>query len=237
MKGSEELVESNDRRIGMELQRLGINLNLAPVLDVNTNPQNPVIGDRAFGADPDLVSRLGVAAIKGFQKGGIIPVGKHFPGHGDTSVDSHKGLPVVDHDLDRIRRVELRPFSAAIKSGLNVIMTAHVLYPRIDPDYPATLSKRVLKGILREDMGFDGVIITDDLNMKAITENYDFRDVVVLAVNAGVDILLICHDRESGVRGYKELMDEVEKGNISVERVNESVRRIVRLKKSIVNSG
>ncbi len=236
-KDSEELVESNARAIGKELQRIGINLNLAPVLDVNTNPQNPVIGDRAFGADPDMVSRLGVAAIKGFQESGIIPVGKHFPGHGDTCVDSHKELPIVNHGLDRIKEVELRPFSAAIKSGLNAIMTAHVVYSRIDPDYPATLSKRILKGIMREDMGFKGLIITDDLKMKAITKNYNFRDVVVLAVNAGADILLICHDKEREVRGYKELMDGMEKGIISVERVDESVKRILKLKKSIVRPG
>ncbi|MFV1951352.1 MAG: beta-N-acetylhexosaminidase [Nitrospinota bacterium] len=236
-KGSEELVESNARAIGKELQRIGINLNFAPVLDVNTNPQNPVIGDRAFGADPDIVSCLGVAAIKGFQKSGIIPAGKHFPGHGDTSADSHKELPMVDHGLDRIRKVELRPFSAAIESGLSAIMTAHVVYSGIDPDYPATLSKRILQGIMREDMGYQGVIITDDLKMNAIADNYNFRDVVVLAVNAGADILLVCHDREGGVRGYKELMDGVEKGSISVEKVDDSVERILKLKKSIVNPG
>ncbi|MCJ7620002.1 MAG: hypothetical protein MUP64_07280, partial [Anaerolineae bacterium] len=154
-----------------EMKALGINMNLAPVLDVNSNPANPIIGIRSLGSSPDLVSRLGVAMIETYQTNGIVATAKHFPGHGDTSVDSHLDLPLIDHDLERLEAVELPPFEAAISAGVDCIMTAHIQVPALDPQpgRPATLSPEILQGLLREQMGFQGLIATDSLGMKALT--------------------------------------------------------------------
>lgn len=234
--GSEELVMSNALAMAEELIEIGVNMNMAPVLDVNTNPQNPIIGDRSFSSDPDTVSRLGTCIIKTFKEKGIIAVGKHFPGHGDTLSDSHLELPVVNHNIERLEDIELKPFIHAFKNGLRAVMTAHVLYPALDADYPATLSERIIKNILRKKCGFDGVVITDDLEMKAISNRYTGEDAGILSVRAGVDILLICHSNDKQLIMFDSLLKAVENGNIKEERIEESFSRIMKLKKEAITA-
>lgn len=216
--------------IAQEIKAFGFNLDFAPVLDVNSNPQNPVIGDRSFGANAKAVSRLGTQTMKGLQAGGVIPVVKHFPGHGDTSVDSHIGLPLVDNDMDRLKSLELVPFEDAIKNGADVVMVAHILLNKIDPDNPSSLSKTIITGLLREQMKFGGVVITDDLTMGAILKNYDVGDAAVRAVNAGNDIVLVSHGYENEVKAADAVKKAVRDGTISMARVDESVYRILKLK-------
>lgn len=212
------------------VKSLGFNMDFAPVLDINSNPDNPVIGDRSLGTTAQGVTGMGIAVMKGIQAGNIIPVVKHFPGHGDTAVDSHKGLPRVEADMDRLESFELVPFRAAVTSQADMVMTAHILLPRIDPKHPATLSKPIITGILRNLLGFQGVVITDDLNMAAVKDNYDLGDAAVLAVNAGVDIVLTCHEYANLVHVISALRNAVEGGLIPAERIEESVLRILRLK-------
>ncbi|MDR7074147.1 beta-N-acetylhexosaminidase [Fictibacillus barbaricus] len=236
---SAELAESVGKSIGSELDSLGINMNLAPVLDVNNNPDNPVIGVRSFGEDPKLVAELGTAYTKGLQSAGMAATAKHFPGHGDTAVDSHLGLPSVPHDKERLLRVELYPFQQAMNQGIDAIMTAHVTFPKIDPttviskkdgteiNLPATLSYEVLTNLMRKEMGFKGVISTDALNMQAIVDHFGPVDAAIRAVNAGTDIVLMPVGLEEVANG---LYDAVKSGEIKEERVNESVERLLTLK-------
>jgi len=216
--------------LALQLQAYGFNLNFAPVVDINSNPQNPVIGDRSFGAEADLVSRLGVATIKGLQNGGIIPVAKHFPGHGDTSVDSHVGLPIVNHDLDRLKSFELRPFQAAINTGVDAVMVAHILLPKLDDEYPASLSHTIITGLLKEELQFQGLVVTDDLTMGAIVKHYSLEQAAVQAVKAGSDLLLVCHDYESQVAVLKALHYAMAQGEIPEAQINNSVYKILQLK-------
>jgi beta-N-acetylhexosaminidase len=165
--------------LGQELNSFGLNMNFAPVLDINSNPNNPVIGERAFGTAPELVSKLGTQTMKGIQSQNVISVVKHFPGHGDTSVDSHVGLPSVDHDLDRLKSFELKPFASAIQNGADAVMIAHISLPKIDANHPASLSQTVITDILRNELQFDGVVLTDDMTMGAIVNNYDLGEAAV----------------------------------------------------------
>lgn len=216
--------------ISEELNSFGFNMDFAPVLDINSNPNNPVIGDRSFGSDPDKVAKLGIMTMKGIGSGKIIPVVKHFPGHGDTSMDSHVGLPSLNHDIKRLEDFELIPFAQAIKSQADAIMVAHILLPKIDPKYPASMSKTIINDILREDLNFDGVVITDDMTMGAVTKNYNIGDAAVKSVNAGSDIILVCHGYDNEVSVVNVLKKAVQNGIITEERVNQSVYRILRLK-------
>lgn len=216
--------------IGRKLNIFGFNMNFAPVMDINSNSKNPVIGDRAFGDKADIVSKLGVQTMKGLQSQNIISVIKHFPGHGDTSVDSHIGLPVVNNDLARLKSFELLPFIQAIENNVDAIMIAHILLPKIDPINPSSLSKTVINDILRGDLGFEGVVISDDMTMGAILENYDLGQAAVEAVNAGSDIVLVCHEFAKEVEVINALREAVETGTITMERVEESVYRILKLK-------
>jgi len=211
-------------------------MNMAPVLDVNTNPKNPIIGDRSFSSDPNVVSRLGSCVIKTFHEKGIIAVGKHFPGHGDTFSDSHLELPVVHHGVGRLEEIELKPFINTFKTGLRAIMTAHVLYPALDPDYPATMSEKIINGILRNKLGFNGVVITDDMEMKAITNNYSDKISAIQSVKAGVDILLICHSHDKQIKMFNSISMALESGEIKEERIEESLYRIARLKKDFIKT-
>ncbi|WP_156288224.1 glycoside hydrolase family 3 protein [Oceanobacillus salinisoli] len=236
---SPEMTENVGRVIGEELEALGINMNLAPVLDVNNNPDNPVIGVRSFGESPELVSELGIAYTKGLQSTGVAATAKHFPGHGDTDVDSHLGLPEVPHDKDRLLEVELYPFQQAMDAGIDAIMTAHVTFPKIDDtkvtsqkdgteiSLPATLSYKVLTELMREEMGYNGVIITDALNMAAIADHFGSVDAVIRAVNAGTDVILMPIGLEEVADG---LLEAVETGEITEARIEESVKRILTLK-------
>jgi len=205
---------------------------LAPVLDVNNNPSNPVIGVRSFGEDPLLVAELGEAFISGMQSEGIIACGKHFPGHGDTNIDSHLGLPVVDHDKERLERVELYPFIQAIKAGVDSIMTAHICFPAIEPKrgVPATLSYNVLTGLLREELGYNGLIITDCMEMNAIASTFGTIEGSVMAIEAGSDMVLISHTLDKQKAAIEEVIKAVKAGRITEERINQSVIRILKLK-------
>ena len=219
------------RASGAQLARLGINLNFAPSLDVNNNPANPVIGVRSFGERPELAAELGVAAIRGYREAGVVACAKHFPGHGDTVADSHRELPAVPHDRKRLEAVELLPFRLAVAAGAEAIMTAHVRFPALEPDgLPATLSPRILRGLLREEWGFDGVVFTDCLEMKAISGTVGVARGAVMAVKAGADVVLVSHTPKLQKAALDALYDAVVDGEIPEERIDESVRRIVALK-------
>jgi beta-N-acetylhexosaminidase len=222
---------ASGQAIGSNLISYGFNMNFAPVLDILSNPANKVIGDRAFGSEPGIVASLGVATMGGMQSMGVIPVIKHFPGHGDTAADSHYRLPVVNHDMDRLDGFELVPFKEAIKAGADAVMAAHIKYPRLDENgSPATLSQTVLTGILREKLGFTGVIITDDLEMGAITNHYSIKKAALEAVKAGADIILVCHTYARQQDALDALIEAFASGELSEQRIDESVERIIRLK-------
>lgn len=218
------------RAIGTELAALGLNVDFAPVLDVNSNPNNPVIGDRSFGAAAAVVGRNGTAELQGIASQGVLPVVKHFPGHGDTSVDSHIGLPVVSHGLDRLRSLELKPFAEALRNGAEAVMVAHILLPKLDPEYPASFSKPVITGLLRKELGFDGVVITDDLTMGAVVKNYDIGQAAVRSLEAGSDVLLVGHGYELEKRVLQAVREAVRTGRLTTDRLDESVYRILKLK-------
>jgi beta-N-acetylhexosaminidase len=213
-----------------EINAAGINLNFAPVLDVNSNPSNPVIGDRALSADPDEVGRLGWELVRGLRAGGVIPCVKHFPGHGDTAQDSHLELPVVEKTVDELNSVELPPFVHACRNRVETLMTAHVVYPALDAKHPATLSRRIVRGLLREKLQYDGVVFSDDLEMKAISENYSVEDAVRLAILAGIDVLLFGHETERAVAAFDFLCREVTRNEELRGRVAQSYGRIRLLK-------
>jgi beta-N-acetylhexosaminidase len=216
--------------IASELQTLGFNLNFAPVLDVDTNPDNPIIGDRAFGGDPGWVGRAGGAYLYGHNVAGVVPCGKHFPGHGDTRSDSHKELPVLMHGPDRLEEVELQPFRTAVGAGIPMVMTAHILMPSIDTVHPATFSPQILDGILREELGFEGVVVTDDLEMAAVAERYTVEEMIDLGLETSVDIFLICHTAEKWQRAHQRLVEAGMADEQVAERIAESAGRIERLK-------
>ena len=209
-----------------ELLAMGVNMNLAPVVDVNTNPLNPVIGVRAFGSEPGLVSQMGSAAVEGLQLGGVSAVAKHFPGHGDTAVDSHLDLPVVPHPLERLEALELQPFRAAIQAGVDGVMTAHVYAPVLEPAAarPATLSHAILTGLLRERLGYTGLILTDALDMGAIKRDRGAAEAAVEAFEAGADLLLVAgitaEDRAHLGQGPPALLAALESGRVSQARLD-----------------
>jgi beta-N-acetylhexosaminidase len=216
---------------GTELRALGINFNLAPVLDVNNNPGNPVIGVRSYSDDPEVVAECGVNVIKGLQSKGVVATAKHFPGHGDTNVDSHLALPVVHHDVERLERVELYPFKRAIENGVDAIMSAHVLFPAIESErLPGTLSHKVLTGLLREKMGFNGLIMTDCMEMKAIADFYGTTKAAVMAIKAGADLICVSHHLDLQLGTFEEIKAAVLSGELSESRIDESVARILFMK-------
>ncbi|GGG06798.1 beta-N-acetylhexosaminidase [Paenibacillus abyssi] len=216
--------------IGRQLDAFGFNMNFAPVLDVDSNPDNPVIGERSYGSTADVVSRMGIAAMKGLQKEGVVAVVKHFPGHGDTSVDSHIGLPVVEHDMERLRSLELIPFMDAIRQGADAVMVAHLLMPAIDPERPASMSSAVINELLRGELGYDGVVITDDMTMGAITSGYDIGEAAVQSILAGCDIVIVGHDPAHQAHVITSLKEAVASGVITESMLDERVGRVVALK-------
>lgn len=219
---------------GRELRAMGINVNFAPDVDVNNNPMNPVIGVRSYGEDPNLVADMGLAAVRGYEAAGVAATIKHFPGHGDTATDSHYSLPIVPHSMERLRSIELVPFQKAIDHGVDIVMSAHVIFPALEEgELPSTLSPRVIDGFLRQELGFEGVVCSDCIEMKAIADNFGFAEGTVLAVEAGVDIVLISHVYEHQVTGINALLEAVQSGRISEERINQSVERILKLKEKL----
>jgi beta-N-acetylhexosaminidase len=228
--GSADLAFRCGAVVGRELRAAGLAMNLAPVLDVDTNPANPVIGPRAFGPDPDLVARLGGAVARGLEAAGIAAAGKHFPGHGDTSRDSHRELPRVAHDRARLAAVELHPFREAIRAGLPVVMTGHLLVPALDPDRPATVSRAILTGLLRGELGFEGVVISDDLEMRGIADGWAVPDAAVEFLAAGGDLALICADAEGQRAAIGAVRRAIATGRLATSRIGESLARVGRLK-------
>jgi beta-N-acetylhexosaminidase len=216
--------------LATELSACGIGCDLAPVVDVDTNPHNPVIGDRSFGDDPDLVGRLGAAMIRGLQGGGVAACAKHFPGHGDTDVDSHLELPAIDHSRSRLEDVELRPFRQAIAAGVATIMTAHVLVREWDADLPATLSRALITGLLRDELKFAGVIVSDDLEMRAVAKAWPPARAAVLAAQAGCDLLPSCADHDAQVQAIEGLVRAVEAGAVPFSEMDAACARIRRVK-------
>ncbi|MDR9854999.1 beta-N-acetylhexosaminidase [Paenibacillus sp. VCA1] len=231
-KDSEELAKGIGAILGRELSGFGLNMDFAPVLDVNSNPKNPVIGDRSFGSKADVVSRLGIATMEGIREQRVVPVVKHFPGHGDTSVDSHIGLPVVNHDLTRLRKLELVPFKAAIENKAEVVMIAHLLMPKLDPDHPASFSKKVITDILRGELGYQGVVISDDMTMGAIEKNYEIGKASVNAILAGGNIVLVGHDYAKEKTAIEALKTAVANGTISADVLDNRVYAILKLKQA-----
>jgi beta-N-acetylhexosaminidase len=225
------LAERFARALAAELRAVGVTLDYAPVLDVHTNSRNPVIGDRALSGRAEEVARFGAALIQTLQAEGIAACGKHFPGHGDTNTDSHLELPLVEHPPERLRQVEFVPFRAAVAARVASIMTAHVLVPSLDDKRPATLSRRIVSGLLREELGYDGVILSDDLEMKAIADQYSVPSAAVLAVEAGCDGLLICsgnHDLQAAA--LESLIHAVEENRVPFGRVEDALMRQQRAK-------
>ena len=218
------------RALGEELAAVGVGWNFAPVLDVHTNPDNPVIGNRAFGTSPEAVARQALAFWRGLRAAGLVGCGKHYPGHGDTTTDSHHELPVVAHDADRLRAVELAPFAAAAAAGLEAFMTAHVLYPALDPDRPATLSRRIATDLLRGELGFRGVLVSDDLGMKAVADRYPIEELAVGAIEAGVDHLLVREPAARQHAAFEAIVRAAEARSDMRARVEESAARVAALK-------
>jgi beta-N-acetylhexosaminidase len=228
-----EQTERVGHALGDELAALGIGWDLAPVLDVHTNPANPVIGTRAFGVTPERVIEQALAFWRGLRRAGLAGCGKHFPGHGDTRADSHFELPVVDHDAERLRRVELRPFGAAAGAGIEAIMTAHVLYPALDAEHPATMSRRILGDVLRGELGFRGVIVSDDLGMKAIADRQPAGELAVGCVAAGCDLLLVREPAARQQAAFEGLVRAAEASSEMRARVEESAARVAVLKAAV----
>jgi beta-N-acetylhexosaminidase len=223
------------RALAAELRAVGITLDYAPVLDVHTNPKNPVIGDRALSERAEAVARMGSAIVGALQAGGVAACGKHFPGHGDTSTDSHLELPLVEHPIERLRAVEFLPFKAAIEAGVTAIMTAHVLMPAIDEQRPATLSRSIVNGLLREELAFDGVVLSDDLEMKAIAGGHAVPSAAVLSIEAGCDGLLICSgNHDAHAAALESLIHAVEEQRLPLARVDDALRRQRRAKEAIM---
>jgi len=235
--GDVRLAERFARALAAELKAAGITLDYAPVLDILTNPKNPVIGDRALADKAEDVGRLGAAIIRTLQGEGVAACGKHFPGHGDTSVDSHLELPLVEHPPDRLRAVEFVPFRAAVQADVATIMTAHVFAPALDERRPATLSRHVVTDLLRKELGFEGVILSDDLEMKAIANNYAVPEAAVLAVDAGCDGVLICSaDYDTQAKTLEALIHAVESDRLAYARVEDALKRQQRAKERFLGA-
>ncbi|MGE3671750.1 MAG: beta-N-acetylhexosaminidase, partial [Polyangiaceae bacterium] len=209
-----------------ELRACGFNLNFAPVLDVDSNSANPVIGDRSFASDPDVAADLGLAFAKGLSAGGVSPCGKHFPGHGDTESDSHLTLPRLPHNLERLRDVELVPFRAASIAKLPSLMTAHIVFEALEPSLPATLCPKVVSGLLRNELDYSGVVFSDCLEMQAISDSWSAAEASVMAIAAGCDSVLICHRMDRQEAALEALVREAEQSATFSARVGEAARRL-----------
>jgi beta-N-acetylhexosaminidase len=228
--GDSDIAYRVGHAMGIELASVGIDLSFAPVLDVHSNPANPVIGDRAFGSDPALVSELAIALMRGLHDGGVLSCGKHFPGHGDTEKDSHLELPVVRRSRAELEQTELVPFRAAIAAGVPMLMSAHVLYPALDADHPATLSRAILTDLLRGELHFDGVVASDDLHMRAIVNHGSIGDAAVASLLAGADALLVCQELQRAVEAFAAIEDAVAKGRLDAGLITAAAARIQRLR-------
>jgi beta-N-acetylhexosaminidase len=227
--GDMQAAEQVARGIALELRAAGCNLNFAPMLDLHVNPDSPVTKDRSFGADPQLVARMGAAFARGLHSGGVLSCAKHFPGHGDAAVDPHFDLPVFQGTMERLESAELVPFTAAVAAGVPSVMTAHILLPRIEPELPASLSRRILDGVLRQHMNFSGVILADDLGMGAIAKRYGAGEAAVRTLQAGTDVAMLCHDWSSLAPAIAAVRRAREEGRFDQEEWCGSLERIERV--------
>jgi beta-N-acetylhexosaminidase len=228
-RGDPALAQRLARAVGRELRAAGINWNLAPVLDIHTNPDNPVIGDRAYGTDPDTVARFGLAVIAGLTEAGVLATAKHFPGHGDTRLDSHVALPESLQSPERWRAVEFAPFSAAIRAGVPTVLTAHLCARELDPTTPASLSRTVTTDILRGELGFDGVVVSDDLEMGGITTYCDVGEAAVRFLEAGGDLLLVCKEVTRQVEAMGAVGAALKSGRLPPRMLEVTLERVSRL--------
>jgi beta-N-acetylhexosaminidase len=229
--GGTALAEAFGVALAAELRAVGINLDYTPVLDIHTNPANPVIGDRAFGTTAQVVAEIGAALVRTLQRQGVVACGKHFPGHGDTATDSHFELPLVEQPPERLRDTEFLPFRAAIEAGLHTIMTAHVLVPSLDESRPATLSPHIVTDILKRELGFEGVVISDDLGMKAVAATWPLPDAMVASLAAGCDAVLLCNSTlEEQVEALEAVIHAAEDGRLSLTRIDDALKRQRRVK-------
>jgi len=232
--GDPALTESVGFTMGTELRAMGFHVDFAPVADVNSNPDNPVIGDRAFGDRPEQVARHVVAFTEGLQRAGMAACAKHFPGHGDTGVDSHFELPVVDRPLSSLRATELVPFAAAVRAGVATVMSSHVMFPALDTEWPVTLSPRILPSLLRDDLGFEGVVFSDDMEMKAVAGRWPVDVQAKQATEASVDVLLVCEDPELQVATFEALV-RLQEGSRPHERASvTSAQRVAALRERLL---
>ena len=222
--------------MGLELRAVGINLDFAPCVDVFSNPKNTVIGDRSLSSDPEVVAKLASALVRGYIKSGVIPCAKHFPGHGHTLVDSHEELPVEPSDLEQLRAVNLVPFKKVFRARLDMVMTAHIKFPKIDPEWPVTLSEKFIRGMARDEMRFRNIIITDDLDMKALANHYKVDEIPVRALQAGCDMLLYCNKFDVPPIAIEALRKAARDHKISAQQIDESYNRVLALKKEMLTN-
>ncbi len=230
--GDALLVRRAGKTLGRELAALGFTMNFAPVLDVDSCPDNPIIGDRSFASSPEEVARIGHAFAAGLQEGGVHACGKHFPGHGDTTVDSHFDLPRVDQPRTRLDAIELVPYLGLRAAVCAAVMTAHVVYPALEPDAPATLSRRIAHDLLRGELGYDGVLVSDDLEMKAVADRMPIEESAVRAVRAGCDVLLVCSSEELQERAHAALVRAAEADPAFHARLTEAAERGLELRRA-----
>ncbi len=230
--GSEELCMQSGEIIGEQLKSFGFSTGFSPDLDIWSNPDNTVIAERAYGTTADEVSKYAISAMKGIMSTGVTAVGKHFPGHGDTTEDSHNSLPVITKTKEELEQSEFLPFKAAVDNGIPAIMTGHLLCTEIDNENPATMSKTIVTDILKNELGFNGVVFTDDLTMEAITEQYSVGDAAVMALNAGCDVLMVCHGYDNALSAADSILSALENGSLSEERLNNAVYKILKMKAS-----
>jgi len=236
--GDDQLAVRQARAMAAELRAVGINLDYTPVLDVHTNPKNPVIGDRALSDNAADAARIGALVIQTLQAAGVAACGKHFPGHGDTSVDSHHALPIIEHPPERLREVEWVPFHTAIAAGVACMMTAHVLVPALDERRPATLSPVIVDGLLKKSFGHRGIVFTDDMGMKAISADEGLGEACVLALLAGCDAVLLCnHTPDEQVQALEVIIRAVESGRVPMTRIDDAMARQQRVKQQFLGAG
>lgn len=233
--GSPQLAHEVGVALGRELRSVGIDIDFAPVLDVYSNPDNTVIGDRAFSSDPQRVTEFGCALAAGLRAAGVLPCGKHFPGHGATMIDSHDDLPYDERNRTTLEELDLIPFQAAIAQEIELLMTAHVVYPALDPQQPASLSPIIMNDLLRKRLGFQGVIVSDDLEMGAIVRHSSVAAAAVQALSAGADLLLVCQSLERALSARDACRRALQQGVLTEERVTEAQRRVERLKQRIAD--
>ncbi|MDR1904482.1 MAG: hypothetical protein LBQ88_19625 [Treponema sp.] len=238
LAGDRQAVYEAARITARELKRIGVNVNLSPVLDVNSNPANPVIGVRSFGSNPELAGALGCEALRAYTDAGLLCCGKHFPGHGDTAVDSHLALPLVDKDIAALEACEMVPFRAAIAAGIPAVMTTHILFPRVEErNLPATMSRAIITGLLKERLGFSGLVLSDGMEMKAIKDYYGVPEGCLAALAAGVDIVYICHDPLQMEAGLQAAAYRYGEGRFDGEEFDRSVEKILEYKEKYACPG